>query len=155
MRKLTALEKILFTGMLIIILIVGIIFYFLFFKNITTGTKNIIVSDNQINFDSLSLKQKIAQMIIVRGDDNKNIELTRLNVGGIFLDRQKSEEDYYLTKGAVFCELKVTDEGLNLVLKNYGFSNKHFTIKMDDNIVFQKLTSQELVILSALDHLSD
>jgi hypothetical protein len=62
---------------------------------------------------------------------------------------------YYLTKGAVFCELKVTDEGLNLVLKNYGFSNKHFTIKMDDNIVFQKLTSQELVILSALDHLSD
>ena len=68
---------------------------------------------------------------------------------------EKSEEDYYLTKGAVFCELKVTDEGLNLVLKNYGFSNKHFTIKMDDNIVFQKLTSQELVILSALDHLSD
>jgi hypothetical protein len=68
---------------------------------------------------------------------------------------EKNEEDYYLTKGAVFCELKVTDEGLNLVLKNYGFSNKHFTIKMDDNIVFQKLTSQELVILSALDHLSD
>jgi hypothetical protein len=64
-------------------------------------------------------------------------------------------QGYYLTKGAVFCELKVTDEGLNLVLKNYGFSNKHFTIKMDDNIVFQKLTSQELVILSALDHLSD
>jgi hypothetical protein len=62
---------------------------------------------------------------------------------------------YHLTKGAVFCELKVTDDGLNLVLKNYGFSNKHFTIKMDDNIVFQKLTSQELVILSALDHLSD
>jgi hypothetical protein len=67
----------------------------------------------------------------------------------------EENEDYNLTKGAVFCELKVTDEGLNLVLKNYGFSNKHFTIKMDDNIVFQKLTSQELVILSALDHLSD
>jgi hypothetical protein len=71
------------------------------------------------------------------------------------LENEESEEDYYLTKGAVFCELKVTDEGLNIVLKNYGFSNKHFTIKMDDNIVFQKLTSQELVILSALDHLSN
>ena len=67
----------------------------------------------------------------------------------------EKNEEYNLTKGAVFCELKVTDEGLNLVLKNYGFSNKHFTIKMDDNIVFQRLTSQELVILSALDHLSD
>ena len=67
----------------------------------------------------------------------------------------EKNEEYNLTKGAVFCELKVTDEGLNLVLKNYGFSNKHFTIKMDDNIVVQRLTSQELVILSALDHLSD
>ena len=68
---------------------------------------------------------------------------------------EEKNEEYNLTKGAVFCELKDTDEGLNLVLKNYGFSNKHFTIKMDDNIVFQRLTSQELVILSALDHLSD
>ena len=66
-----------------------------------------------------------------------------------------NEKNVHLTRGAIFCELKVTDEGLILVLKNYGFSNKYFIIKMDDNIVFQRLTSQELVILSALDHLSE
>lgn len=54
---------------------------------------NIIIEDNKINFNSLTLKQKIGQMIIVRGD-KKDLNFNKLNVGGIFLDRQKSEEDY-------------------------------------------------------------
>ena len=33
--------------------------------------------------------------------------------------------------------------------------HRHYNFKMDDVIIFQKLTSQELVILSALDHLKD
>jgi hypothetical protein len=63
-------------------------------------------------------------------------------------------DNIYLTKGAIFCELNITDDGLKLVLKNHGFTNKHFTIKLDDNLVFQKLSGQELVLLSALDHLA-
>jgi hypothetical protein len=60
-----------------------------------------------------------------------------------------------LKKGAIFCEIKITDDGVYLVCKNYGFSKKrHFQIKMDENLVFQKLTEQELILLSALDHLS-
>ena len=62
--------------------------------------------------------------------------------------------DIHLTRGAVFCELKVTDDGLKIVLKNFGFTNKHFSISMDDNLVFQKLSNQERILLSALDHLS-
>jgi hypothetical protein len=57
-----------------------------------------------------------------------------------------------LKKGAIFCEMKITDDGVFLVCK--GFGNKHFQIKMDENLVFQKLTDQEQVLLSALDHLS-
>jgi hypothetical protein len=59
-----------------------------------------------------------------------------------------------LTKGALFCEMKITDEGVFCVCKNLGFSNRHFQIAMDKNLIFQKLTSHELVLLSALDHLS-
>ena len=59
-----------------------------------------------------------------------------------------------LTKGAIFCEVKITDEGVFLVCKNFGFSNKHFRIKLDECLVFQKLTQQELIILSALDSLA-
>lgn len=60
----------------------------------------------------------------------------------------------YLTKGALFCEMKITDDGVFCVCKNFGFPPRHFQISMDKNLIFQKLTDQELVLLSALDHLS-
>jgi hypothetical protein len=60
----------------------------------------------------------------------------------------------HLTKGAIFCETKITDNGVFLVCKNFGYGNKHFNISMDKNLIFQKLTEQEQVLLSALDHLS-
>jgi hypothetical protein len=59
-----------------------------------------------------------------------------------------------LTKGAVFCEMKITDNGVFMVCKNYGFKSKHFQISLDNNLIFQKLTDQERIILSAMDHLS-
>ena len=59
-----------------------------------------------------------------------------------------------LTKGAIFCEMKITDEGVFLICKNLGYSSKHFRIQMDNNLIFQKLTDQELVLLSVLDHLA-
>jgi hypothetical protein len=60
----------------------------------------------------------------------------------------------YLTKGAIFCEMKITDDGVFCVCKNFGFKLRHFQISMDKNLIFQRLTEQELVLLSALDHLS-
>lgn len=60
----------------------------------------------------------------------------------------------HLTKGALFCEMKITDDGVFCVCKNFGNSSRHFQISMDKNLIFQKLTNQELVLLSALDHLS-
>ena len=60
----------------------------------------------------------------------------------------------YLTKGAIFCEMKITDDGVFCICKNFGFPVRHFRISMDKNLIFQKLTDQELVLLSALDHVS-
>jgi hypothetical protein len=59
-----------------------------------------------------------------------------------------------LNKGALFCEIKCKDDGVFIVCKNIGFSSRHFQIKMDECLLFQKLTTQELILLSALDHLS-
>ena len=60
----------------------------------------------------------------------------------------------HLTRGALFCEMKITDDGVFCVCKNYGYSQRHFQLSMDKNLIFQRLTDQELVLLSALDHLS-
>jgi len=59
-----------------------------------------------------------------------------------------------LKKGAVFCEIVITDNGVQLKCKNFGYKPNYFTIKFDENLVFQKLTDQEQVLLSALNHLS-
>ena len=61
----------------------------------------------------------------------------------------------YLTKGSLFCEMKITDNGLFCICKNYGYKSQHFQISMDTNLIFQKLTDQEQVLLSALDHLTN
>jgi len=63
-------------------------------------------------------------------------------------------DNIYLTKGCIFCEIKITDQGVFCICKNMGYSSKHFLISMDKNLIFQKLTEQEMVLLSALDHLS-
>lgn len=60
----------------------------------------------------------------------------------------------HLTKGAIFCEMKITDDGVFCICKNFGYKLRYFQIPMDKNLIFQKLTEQELVLLSALDHLA-
>lgn len=63
-------------------------------------------------------------------------------------------DNIYLTKGALFCEYKITDEGVFLICKNIGFKSVYFQISLDKNLIFQRLTAQEQVLLNALDHLS-
>lgn len=64
----------------------------------------------------------------------------------------KDPENLHLTSGGILCEIKVTDDGVYLSCKN--FAHKHYQIKMDECLIFQKLTGQEQVLLSAMDHLA-
>ena len=57
-----------------------------------------------------------------------------------------------LNTGGIISDVKVTDNGLILVYKN--FMHKYYQIKMDECLIFQKLSNQEQVLLSALDHLA-
>ena len=51
------------------------------------------------------------------------------------------------------CEIKITDEGVLVKCKN--FMHRHYTFKMDECLIFQKLTTQEQIIINALDHLEN
>lgn len=51
----------------------------------------------------------------------------------------------------IICDIKITDNGIIITSKN--FMHRHYTFKMDECLIFQKLTSQEKVIIAALDHL--
>jgi len=87
---------IIFSIIIILALVLGIYYFnqYKINKEISELTlENIIIEGNKIDLNSLTLKQKIGQMIMVRGD-NKDLDFNKLNVGGIFLDKQESEEDY-------------------------------------------------------------
>jgi beta-N-acetylhexosaminidase len=68
-----------------------LVYYFYILNKVSNeNTDNIIIEKDFIDFDSLTLKQKIAQMIFV--SDNGNLDLTEQNIGGIFLTKQKERE---------------------------------------------------------------
>jgi hypothetical protein len=104
----------------------------------------------------LKLPKKDTLELLKKLNDYKYVdEMNELKYGSYI--RWVNIEDptnIHLTKGALFCEMKITDNGVFCICKNYGFNQRHFQISMDKNLIFQKLTEQELVLLSALDHLS-
>lgn len=64
----------------------------------------------------------------------------------------KDPDNVPLLKGGFICEIKLNDNGAHLVCKN--FAHRHFKINMEECLIFQKLSEQESVLISALDHLS-
>jgi nanoRNase/pAp phosphatase (c-di-AMP/oligoRNAs hydrolase) len=61
-------------------------------------------------------------------------------------------DNLVLQTGATLCEIQVKDKRISLICKN--FAHRYFRFNMDECLVFQKLSSQEQVLLCALDHLS-
>jgi hypothetical protein len=59
-----------------------------------------------------------------------------------------------LKQGSIFCEMKIKEDGVYCICKNHGFKSRYFQLSFDKNLIFQRLTEQEMVLLSALDHLS-
>lgn len=62
----------------------------------------------------------------------------------------KDIENLALTTGGFICDIKVNN-GVDLICKNRY--NHHFQLKFDENLIFQKITHQEHIILNILDHL--
>ena len=63
----------------------------------------------------------------------------------------KNPENINLTNGGLIIDIKIMSTGIHVVCKNN--MNRRFQIKIDENIIFQKLTDQERILISALDYL--
>jgi hypothetical protein len=138
-------------------------------------TKNLLkaldddTNESLLNFTTLKLREMILKILKeLQLPRNETLDLMKKLKDYKYVDEMKDlkygtylrwipiddPENIHLTKGALFCEMKVKEDGVYIVCKNYGYNRKHFQIKLDENLIFQKLTEQELVLLSALDHLS-
>tara|TARA_Y100001970_G_scaffold269375_1_gene361772 strand:+ start:33 stop:452 length:420 start_codon:yes stop_codon:yes gene_type:complete len=64
----------------------------------------------------------------------------------------KSIDNIKITNGAVLCDIKILDKGVALCLKT--FNNKYFTIYLNENLIFQKISQQENILLKAINYLN-
>ena len=53
----------------------------------------------------------------------------------------------------IFCEYKIINDEIKIICKIIN-TNRIFNLTFAKNLIFQKLTTQELILLKALDHLS-
>ena len=62
----------------------------------------------------------------------------------------KNPANIKLTNGGILCDIKVNDQ-VSLLCKNK--LNHFFQIKLDECLVFQKLSEQEKIILNVINYL--
>jgi len=64
--------------------------------------------------------------------------------------RLSDPQNVYLTNGGIICSVYLNN-GVNVICKNHY--NRMFQLKLGECLVFQKITQQEEVLLTALDFL--
>jgi len=66
-------------------------------------------------------------------------------------DKKASHISFHLNSPVIYCELKIGENGMMMLCKT--FSRRFFYLRMDECLIFQKLNTQEVVLLSALQHI--
>jgi hypothetical protein len=66
----------------------------------------------------------------------------------------KNPENLSLAKGGIICDIKIGQKGVQLLCKTHP-NPAMFYVIMDEALIFQRLSSQERVILAAMDYLDD
>lgn len=111
-----------------------------------TKTKNDIIS--QLNLPKGELKTIQKKLKEYRYID----DMKELHFGSyIRWITIKNPESIRLTNGGIVCDIKVINDDIHITCKNN--MNRFFQLKMSENIIFQKITDQERVLLKVMDYL--
>ena len=63
----------------------------------------------------------------------------------------KTPDNIRLTNGGIVCDMKEVNDDIRIVCKNN--MNRLFQLKMSENIIFQKVSDQERILLHVMDYL--
>lgn len=79
-------------------------------------------------------------------------EISDLNPGNyIRWINLNDPNDIKITTGGYICEIEINKDGINIKIKTHN--NRYIQIKLDEVFLFQKLTDDELIVLSALKYI--
>lgn len=105
---------------------------------------------SELNLDDATLRTYLSKLKNYRYID----ELTDLKYGSFIKWIPIIDPNYLpLHFSGIICDIKITDNGVIITCKN--FMHRHYTFKMDETLIFQKLSSQEQLIVKALDYLEN
>jgi len=119
-------------------------------KNITNLTFDNINKNKQAIISDLYLSKRDKETLLKQLKDYQYIDELPDLVEGRYIRWINiiNPHNIKLTNGGILCEIKIEDY-VTLVMKNK--INRFFQINLDENLIFQKLTDQEKVILYAID----
>lgn len=60
-----------------------------------------------------------------------------------------NDEEFKIKTGGAIAEVNIGDNGAMIVCRS--FNNRYYTLHMNENIMFQKLSTNECIIISALE----
>ena len=66
----------------------------------------------------------------------------------------KTPDKLTLARGAIICDIKIGQNGVQLLCKTHP-SPAMFHVIMDEAVIFQRMSQQERVVLAAMDYLED
>jgi len=119
-------------------------------KNISKLTFNNINRQKETIINELNLTKKNTKNLLNRLKDYQYIDEVPELIEGRYIRwiNITNPTNIKLTNGGILCEIKIEDY-ISLVMKNN--MNQFFQINLDENLIFQKLTDQEKIILYAID----
>lgn len=131
--------------------------YDLTFKKIKEMKINIL---NQFEISKKKQKELLKQLDTYKYVDDLNDLRNGAYIRWIYIGDDEDNKDYYsddpedfhLNKGALYCDVKIIEDGTALVCKT--FNGGYFELLMNgDYLFFQKLSKQEMLILKAIQHI--
>ena len=122
-------------------------------KNISSKTFDNINNEKNEVLKNLHLSKKDTNILIKKLKDYQYIDEFQELIEGRYIRyiNLLNPNNIKLSNGGLLCEIKIEDY-ITLVLKNN--INKFFQINLDENLIFQKLSDQEKIILYAIDVIS-
>jgi hypothetical protein len=64
----------------------------------------------------------------------------------------KKTDNIFLTNGAHIMDIKIEKTGIQILCRNN--MNRFITLNIDEHMIFQKITDQESILISAMDYLN-
>ena len=116
------------------------------------NTKQIAEMNKQVILSIPKMSTKIATSHLKTLNTYRYVDEISDLKSNVYIRWIRLDSPNKLTKGAISCSVKITNEGMLVMCKNhYG---KFFYINMDECVIFQKITSEEGVLLSAMDFIT-